>query len=328
MGKTLLSISTQSRTQDFVLAIAAKVGMKPVIVSTPKAAIDHLKQGEVGSVFVEVGKEADLTTFESALQESVGLFSDLVNPNLTHFICPLDLESVPFLLQSPLFGHYIRPSAQPATSAIQDAELYSKVVAATLLNMKGIGTKELLNQGAQVQNVRLEGAAQKADMIQALRTYLAAAQFSSRVIASITNGVDEILLNALHTAPVNDEARGFISGHAQKAQPSAQNRNHVEVELGFDGTAVAISVRDHYGTLDRSRLLAHMPRQYQKQEYRAGSRLSMSGLGIPVMMNSHGSFIFSCDAHEQTVVTAVFRKTQNFREFQTQFRFLSTQFFF
>ncbi|MGK5085928.1 hypothetical protein WDW86_00060 [Bdellovibrionota bacterium FG-2] len=327
MGKILLSITAQPRTRDFVTAIATAVGMKPVIVSTANDAVEHLKHEEVGSFFAELKNEAELHAFEAVVQGSVGLFSELINPNFTHFICPLELEAAPFLLQSPLFGHYLSQGSQAALSE-QDAELYSKVVSGTLSQKKGLGTKDLLNQGAQLQVVRLESAGQRLDLIQAIRSYLLAAQFSTRAIMTITNGVDEILLNALHVAPLSEMNQGFISAHAQKAGEPTKSRNAVDVELGFDGRNVVISVKDYFGTLDRSRLLAHMLKRYQRQEFRVGSRLSICGLGVSVMMKTRGSFSFCCDAHEQTTVTAVFRKTQDFREFRTQFRFLSTQFFF
>jgi hypothetical protein len=100
------------------------------------------------------------------------------------------------------------------------------------------------------------------------------------------------------------------------------------MNVGFDGVYVAISAVDHFGSLDKAKLLKHISRLYSDEEYKIKTAVAGAGIGLATVFRSGGSFYFVSENRVRTEVTVFFKKTDNFREFKDQFRFISTQFYF
>jgi hypothetical protein len=52
-----------------------------------------------------------------------------------------------------------------------------------------------------------------------------------------------------------------------------------------------------------------------------------AGIGLASIFRSGGSICFACEKEVKTEVTVLFKKTDNFREFKDQFKFIATQFY-
>jgi hypothetical protein len=107
LGRTLLLISDRKEDQDFAVevALAASLTMKHAKTAAQGAAI--IAQEDIHVVLADGSTQQIYQGLETAIQESVGLFSDKINANAIHFISSEDLELAPYLLESPLFGHFV-----------------------------------------------------------------------------------------------------------------------------------------------------------------------------------------------------------------------------
>jgi hypothetical protein len=74
--------------------------------------------------------------------------------------------------------------------------------------------------------------------------------------------------------------------------------------------------------------MAHISKVYTNEEYKVRSTVAGAGIGLATVFQSGGSFFFSSDNHVQTEVTVFFRRTDSYRDFKDQFKFLATQFYF
>jgi hypothetical protein len=102
----------------------------------------------------------------------------------------------------------------------------------------------------------------------------------------------------------------------------------VEIQVGFDGKYAGVTAVDHFGSLDKSKLLSHMSKIYTEEEYKVKTSVAGAGIGLATVFRTGGSFFFCSESRTRTEVTVFFKRTDNFREFRDQFRFLSTQFYF
>ncbi len=324
MANTLLLISSLPEDKIFATEIALTTGLSLRQVAEPTEGASILANEDAPIVFADVSSERLYQQFEDAIQEKVGLFSDKTNSNRIHLLSSEDLVAVPYLIKSPLFGHYImRNYPNPQTAG----QHYGRIVKATLAD-RPFGLSRLLKPGCKTQVIKLNLSSQKHSAVEAVKAYLLTAKFQSRMATVIANAVDELLMNAMFDAPVDDLGKATLNSTPRSNILHLEGKSAVEMHVGFDGEYVGISAIDFYGSLDKVKLLSHISKIYAKEEYKIRTAVAGAGIGLATVFRSGGSFFFVSENRTQTEVVVFFKKTDNFREFKDQFRFISTQFYF
>jgi len=324
LSKSLLLISTRPEDQTFATEVASAAGLSLKSVADPREGARLIASEEIQVILADTSTEAQYQALEVAIQESVGIFSDKINANAIHFLSNDDLEKVQYLVQSPLFGHFVLRNYIDPTQAGQH---YGRIVRATL-SERAFGLPNLLKPGTKIQVVKLAASTQKQDAVEAVKAYLIAAKFQSRMATVIANAVDELLMNAIFDAPVDDLGKPVLISTSRATAINLDGRSAVEMHVGFDGQYAAISAVDLFGSLDKVKLLSHISKIYTEEEYKVKTSVAGAGIGLATVFRSGGSFFFVSESRVRTEVTVFFKRTDNFREFKDQFRFISTQFYF
>lgn len=324
MGKNLLLISQKPEDLEFAAQVVATSEMKLLTAATALEGANIVQSQECAVILVDASTEEQYKEFEKAIQDTIGMFSDKINSNAIHFLSSAPLEEVPYLIQSPIFGHYIlRNYGQPKEAG----EHYGRIIRSAL-GQQTFQMSAFLRPGAKIQNIKLASTSQKQEAVEAIKTYLQAAQFHSRMATVISNAVDEILMNAMFDAPIDTLGKTTLSQTPRSTVIALEGKSAVEMNVGFDGVYVAVSAVDHFGSLDKAKLLKHISRLYSDEEYKIKTAVAGAGIGLATVFRSGGSFYFVSENRVKTEVTVFFKKTDNFREFKDQFRFISTQFYF
>lgn len=324
MGKSLLLISNRPEDQEFAAEVAVSTGLSLQVVQTPKQGVEVIARDEAAVILTDTSSQAHYQQFETAIQETVGLFSDKINANAIHFLSSEDLEKVQYLVQSPLFGHFVLRNYGSPKAAGQH---YGRIVKATLSD-RAFGLSTLLKAGSKIQIVKLKKSSQKQDAVEAVKNYLIAAKFQNRMSTVIANAVDELLMNAIFDAPVDEIGKPLLASVPRTALINLEDQHAVEMHVGFDGEYVAITAVDLYGSLDKVKLMTHISKIYTDEEYKVKTSVAGAGIGLATVFRSGGSLFFVSENKVRTEVTVFFKRTDNFREFKDQFRFISTQFYF
>lgn len=322
--KSLLLISARPEDKAFAAAAAMNAGLSLKLAPDARAGAKIIAEEGPTVIFCDVSSEAHYQALEKAISDTVGLFSDRINSNAIYFISSAPLERVQYLIQSPLFGHFI---IRNYGEVQETGAHFGRLVRATLAD-RAFGLKQLLKDGAKTQVLKLKITTQKQDAVEAVKNYLLAAKFQSRMAALIANAVDELLMNSMFDAPTDDLGRPLFNSTARTASIKLEEKHAVEMHVGYDGQYVAISAVDMFGSLDKNKLLAHISKVYADEEYKVKTSVANAGLGLATVFRSGGSFFFVSEARVRTEVTVFFKRTDSFREFKDQFKFLSTQFYF
>ncbi|OFZ53631.1 MAG: hypothetical protein A2428_15130 [Bdellovibrionales bacterium RIFOXYC1_FULL_54_43] len=318
-----LLISTLPEDRAFAASAAESAGLTLITATTAKEGATIVAEKEPRVIFLDASSEAQYKEFETAIQETVGLFSDKINANAIHFLTSSNIEKVQYLIESPLFGHFImRNYHDPVATGLY----YGKILKATL-SERAFGLNTLL-PNAKVQIVKLQKTTQKQDAVEAVKNFFIAAKFQSRMATVIANAVDELLMNAMFDAPVDEAGRPLFNSMVRSTSMALIGRQSIEMHVGYDGHYAAITAVDLFGSLDKVKLLTHITKIYTEEEYKIRTSVAGAGIGLATVFRSGGSFFFVSESGVRTEVTVFFKRTDNFREFKDQFRFLSTQFYF
>ena len=294
------------------------------IIPDPNAAMEFINDGSASVIFADTSSLEQYNLLESAIQSSVGMFSDKINANSIHFISSHDLEDVRYLIQSPIFGNFI---LRNYGNIKESGAHYGNIIKASLGD-RGFGLKNLISSVAKVQVIKLQVSTQKQQAVEAIRSYLVTAKFNTRMAAMIANAVDELIMNAVYAAPTDELGKPLLTTTSRNSVIKLEGKGVVEAHIAFDGKFVAVSAIDHYGSLDKAKLLTHISKIYTQEAYKVKATSAGAGIGLATIFKTGGSFFFASEQGSRTEVTVFFRKYDSYREFKEQFRFISTQFYF
>lgn len=324
MSKSILLISERPDDLAFVTTVSQIAKLPVVSVKRPQDGVPLLSAGDASVIFIDVPSEVKYQEFENVIQQSVGLFSDKISANGIHFLRSEDLETAKYLVNSPLFGHLVIRNFDNPQEA---GEHYGRIVRATL-DATAFGLQKLVKDKAKTQIIKLKLSTQKQDAIEAVKNYLLAAKFQSRMATVIANAVDELLMNAMYDAPVDPMGKPLLASTSRATKIELEGKHSVEMHVAFDGEYVAITAVDLFGSLDKVKLLTHISKTYTQEEYKVRTSVAGAGIGLATVSRSGGSLFFVSENRVRTEVTVFFKRTDNFRDFKDQFRFISTQFYF
>ncbi len=325
MEKTLLLISTNPEDKEFAETVAATAGLNFRPFPDAKEAMGYFSStADQVHIFVDASNDSLYTDFEFAVESAIGLFSDKINVNYIHFISSEDVHMLGKLVQSPLFGNFIfRNYGSPKEAGAH----YGRIVK-TALSERIFGLKNMVSPEAKVQNLKLQFSNQKLDAVEAVKKYLLAAKFPTRMASVIATAVDELIMNACFAAPTDELGKPLYNSTARTHVIELKDRNSVELFISFDGAYIAVTAVDLFGSIDKGKLLTHVSKIYVGEEYKIKTTVAGAGLGLATTYRSGGSFIFATESGTRTEVTVFFRKFDSYRQFRDQFRFIMTQFYF
>ncbi len=324
MTKSLIAITQRSDDLAFLAQVALSAGLTLRQPQDLESAMGMIESEELPVIFVDASTEASYRAFEAAIHQSFGIFSSRVSANQIHYLSSGDIYEVPYLISSPIFGSYLhRNFTQSATVG----EHYGRILKSSL-DEKAFGIQRMIKAGTRVQSIQLKSSLQKQEAVEVVRNYLVALKFQTRMATVISNAVDELIMNAIYDAPVDSAGKHLYNATARNNALQLSGKAAVELHVAFDGENVALTAVDLYGSLDKGKLLSAISKIYTEQEYKVRTGTAGAGLGLATVFHSGGSFHFSSENGVRTEVSVFFRKTENFREFKNQFRFISTQFYF
>jgi len=122
---------------------------------------------------------------------------------------------------------------------------------------------------------------------------------------SIEQCVDEMLMNALYDAPVDETGQPLFSEIPTKTRISLRVEQRVVVQYACDGKRFAVSVRDAFGTLERATVLRYLHKCLHSEQ-QIDRKVGGAGLGLYMMVNAASCVLFNVLPGVATEVVCIF----------------------
>ena len=122
---------------------------------------------------------------------------------------------------------------------------------------------------------------------------------------AIEQCVDEMLMNALYNAPVDEQGQPIFSEIPTKTRISLRVEQKVVVQYACDGRQFIVSVRDAFGTLERNTVLRYLYKCLHAEQ-QIDRKVGGAGLGLYMMVNSATTVQFNVLPGVATEATCVF----------------------
>jgi hypothetical protein len=109
---------------------------------------------------------------------------------------------------------------------------------------------------------------------------------------AIEQVVDEMLMNALYDAPVDDQGKQIFAEIPTKTRISLRMEQKVVVQYACDDRTFSVSVRDSFGTLDRATVVRYIDKCLHSEQ-QIDRKTGGAGLGLYLMANSTTRMFFN-----------------------------------
>ncbi|TMQ19466.1 MAG: PEGA domain-containing protein [Deltaproteobacteria bacterium] len=199
--------------------------------------------------------------------------------------------------------------ASPRVTAVMVAEDFEartlSAMAMRALTGDVFGLEKMVMWGVQVHAQLVGDFHEKAVCMSQIAEFAELIGVPRRAREAIEQCVDEMVMNALYDAPVDEHGAPIFAGVPTRTRISLRTEHVVVVQYAYDGRQFAVSVRDAFGSLERDavlRVLHKCLHAEQPVDRRAGG----AGIGLFMMASLATGIQFHVAAGIATEVVCTF----------------------
>jgi hypothetical protein len=185
------------------------------------------------------------------------------------------------LMRYPYLNHVLVRSDNMASLTITALKLFTGDI---------FGIEKYLPPEIEVHLTRLRDYGGRSRAIDSVLAFAEAAGVRRQIRSAIGQVCEELLMNALYDAPVDDGGNAVFAEVDPHARVEQQSPRPVSIRYATTATHFAVAVRDRFGTLEKSHILNYLekclksPNQIDRKTYGAG-------LGLYLIANNAAQFI-------------------------------------
>ncbi|HEX8950836.1 MAG TPA: PEGA domain-containing protein, partial [Polyangia bacterium] len=176
---------------------------------------------------------------------------------------------------------------------------------AKLLARDLFGVDKVLPWGVRVYSALVSDYNEKAAAIAAIGDFAQAMGVRRKYREQIDQCIDEMLMNALYDAPVDDKGKPLFAEVPVRERVLMRADEKALVQYGCDGDRFAVSVRDAFGSLRKETILHYLDKCLHSPE-QIDRKAGGAGLGLYLICNSASDVSFHIFAGSATEVICSF----------------------
>ncbi len=157
-----------------------------------------------------------------------------------------------------------------------------------LLRADVFGLEKYVAWGAEVRSYVLADARDRESAVATLAQDVVAAGLPDRMGSLVSVIADELLANALFTAPMDGQGQRYRRTDPRDAARPLNGQDRVTIRWATDARYLAIEVRDLWGSLDPHKVSARLSRAGQITE---SETANSDGMGLPLAYACANQFV-------------------------------------
>lgn len=319
----VLAVSSDPTDLKFAEALASAASLQIRSVDSLKDAVCHICP-EGSLILLDVTTLQKFEEFKSVLLPMMSTHSKQgkILPRRVHFITDHSPASDTVLEQletvHSLYNFVLRNTDDPEKAGAHYGHLVQN-----LNSGRTFGLENIVGPSFKSAQINLKHSTEREGVLDAIASFLAEIEMPERAVNLVCTAVDELLMNAIYDAPVDDKGNPELAKVPRNTPVPLVGKREVELQMGANDKCVGFSVLDRHGSLDRQHLITALLRSFKGREYVVRDDVAGAGLGLSTTLKSGGSLVFVTEPGQKTEVTVFFWKTPNVRALKKQFRFVS-----
>ncbi len=272
-----------------VIALSADKAFGKLIATSLRASggvvelhpsLDGLGRGDVHAALVVVHLAGELASCAEELTARLGpdtrMIAILPTPQLDKTVDVMKASDkiAGILVQSDFRAHDLSAMA-------------TRILAGDIF-----GLEKLVPWGTRVYSTLVADYQEKSLCIAQISEFAELMGVRRKYREAVEQCVDEMLMNALYDAPVDDQGKQIFADIPTKSRIQLRMEQKVVVQYACDAHTFTVSVRDSYGTIDRPTVLRYLWKCLHSEQ-QIDRKTGGAGLGLYLIANSSTRFIFN-----------------------------------
>ncbi|MCA9523170.1 MAG: hypothetical protein KC609_19475 [Myxococcales bacterium] len=188
----------------------------------------------------------------------------------------------------------------------EDLDEHELIVSITKLTKGDIfGLQKYFTWGVTLFSMKVFNYQEKAAAISYIDEAAKDSGARGQLRRKIQLAADELLINALYHAPVDESGREIFGEKTGDERVAVTLKEPVTLRYATDGRGFAIAIRDAYGSLSRKRLLTYLQRSSDTKADMETKKTG-AGLGLHEVLRSASSIAWNLSPGAQTEVICLF----------------------
>lgn len=181
------------------------------------------------------------------------------------------------------------------------------VTLAKILNQDYFGIGKYLSWGVDIQERIIRNSHLRRHIISDIEFELKNLGFRSSIITRISTTLEELLMNAIYDAPVNENGQPKFNHLSRKQDVELSENEGAIVRYANDGTYFALSVTDPFGSLQKKTLVDYLWTCYNGQAGSLNDEKGGAGRGLHQIVENSDLTIVNVKAKYRTEIICLFR---------------------
>lgn len=319
----LILISERKEDVDFFSSVATATGKKFFDAQSAKGMTQLLSSNSNAIVLWDADHANAAVEAHpmSALAIRLGLLAHAKNFALTskpintyeNLFAPLPDKR--FRYQNNILRRYDEAATQ----------LLPRVFAATH-EEAGFGLAPFFEPSVRIQKIILKRSAERPAAANAVESFLEKSGVSSKIAAKIAQASDELLMNAIFSAPRDKVGNAPRQNLIRTAKFNFNDTESVELETALADDYAAICVTDGFGSLLEENIVKFLGQNFQSKDYAIRKFGTGAGLGLYGVVQSGLSLFYRVLPNKRTDAYLFFKRTGSAKNIKTGFQFSACTF--
>jgi hypothetical protein len=183
------------------------------------------------------------------------------------------------------------------------------VTAQKLLSGDLFGIEKYVAPQTPVQYLRLQDFQGRSHAIDTVVAYAEQERFRRQTRQAIAQVCEELLMNALYDAPVDDHGRQIFADIDPHRRTQLDSPRPVSIRYAATEDQFAVAVRDRFGRLAKSTILAYIDKCLQSSD-QIDRKTYGAGLGLYMVANATATYVVNVAKDVATEVICTFDRAQ------------------
>ena len=184
-----------------------------------------------------------------------------------------------------------------------------------ILRREIFGLEKYLTWGVQAKEFEITRSGMKDELVEVLSKDLQELGCNSRLIALARTASDELIMNAVYNAPVDEKGVPRYAQLPRSKPVQLEPHEYGCFRYACDGRDLAISVSDPFGRLGKDTVLEYLQRCFQGGEGQISKKSGGAGLGLYYIFESLNHFIVNVAPGKQTEMIGLLNISGSYRQF-------------
>ena len=317
MDNTIFFFTRRKEDEELCAKIAKKLNFKLVPLSKIED-VQAIKKNARSAVFVSVDDEKDLAHYaESDVYKALDALSKILPSSRVFALADKMLFELPHLFRNSAIGNYLlRRYDSFCLDWIPKVVLHA-------IDDHPLDLQGLKDPGAKEVKIKLTHSDDRPKALKGVENLLAQKKFNERAIHMILQALDELILNAIFDAPMDDKGRTYRKANPRNSELLLFDREEVEVGIVLNENSFLLRVLDHFGSFSKDRALKIIQKDYASMGYKADANTQSAGLGLHEITGSGLGFLIDVRPGKYTEAVLAFPHFKSFKDMRNSFRSFS-----